>query len=161
MTGMHMVLIVTLFQVFAAQGFDGFAGPALVFASFSVMGVAIGAFLRIKNKEQKALAAEYAITAILAGTSEPTIYGICTRYRRPFIGLVAGGFAGGLVAGILGIISASLVPASNLVCALAFAGSTSFNFFGGWACAILSAVVAAVVTYLFGFDKDSEAFVEE
>lgn len=161
MTGMHMVLIVTLFQVFATQGFDGFAGPALVFASFSVMGVAIGAFLRIKNKEQKALAAEYAITAILAGTSEPTIYGICTRYKRPFLGLIAGGFAGGLVAGILGVISASLVPASNVLCALAFAGGTQFNFVAGWACAILSTVVAAAVTYLFGFDANSEAFVED
>ena len=161
MTGMHMVLIVTLFQVFATQGFDGFAGPALVFASFSVMGVALGAFLRIKNKEQKALAAEYTVTAILAGTSEPTIYGICTRYKKPFIGLMAGGFVGGLVAGILGVISASLVPSSNVLCALAFAGGTQFNLIAGWGCAILSAVVAAVVTYLFGFDKDSETFVED
>lgn len=158
MTGMHMVLIVTLFQVFATQGYDGFGGPALVFASFSVMGVAIGAMLRIKNKEQKALAAEYAITAILAGTSEPTIYGICTRYKRPFIGLIAGGFTGGLVAGILGVVSASLVPSSNVVCALAFAGGTQFNLIAGWGCAILSAVVAAAVTYFTGFDSDSEAF---
>lgn len=34
MTGMHMVLIAALFQVFATQGFDGFAGPALTFASY-------------------------------------------------------------------------------------------------------------------------------
>ena len=55
----------------------------------------------------------------------------------------------------------ALVPASNVVCALAFAGGTQFNFVAGWACAILSTVVAAVVTYLFGFEKDSEAFVED
>ena len=54
-----------------------------------------------------------------------------------------------------------LVPASNVLCALAFAGGTQFNFVAGWACAILSTVVAAAVTYLFGFDADSEAFVED
>ena len=158
MTGMHMMLIVTLFQVFATQGFDSFGGPALVAASFAIMGVGLGAFLRIKNKEQKALALEYAITAILAGTSEPTIYGICTRYKRPFIGLVGGGFLGGLAMGICGIVSASLVPASNVICALAFAGGSQFNLVAGWACAIFSTVAAAALTYFFGFDKDSEAF---
>lgn len=52
MTGMHMVLITALFQIFATQGWDGFAGPALCYASFSVMGVALGAFFRLKDKSQ-------------------------------------------------------------------------------------------------------------
>ena len=88
------------------------------------MGVCIGAMLRIRDKEQKALAAEFAITAIVAGTSEPCLYGICTRYKRPFIGLIAGGFAGGLYAGIMGVISANLVPSTNFLSALAFTGGT-------------------------------------
>lgn len=157
MTGMHMVLIAALFQVFATQGYDGFAGPALTFASFSVMGVCIGAMLRIKNKEQRALAASFAITAIVAGTSEPCLYGICTRYKRPFIGLLAGGFAGGLYAGIMGVISANLVPASNFVAALAFTGDTTFNLVNGFIGCGISVVVAAVITYFFGFEKDEPA----
>lgn len=157
MTGMHMVLIAALFQVFATQGYDGFAGPALTFASFSVMGVCIGAMLRIKNKEQRALAASFAITAIVAGTSEPCLYGICTRYKRPFTGLLAGGFAGGLYAGIMGVISANLVPASNFVAALAFTGDTTFNLVNGFIGCGISVVVAAVITYFFGFEKDEPA----
>ena len=157
MTGMHMVLIAALFQVFAAQGFDGFAGPALTFASFSVMGVCIGAMLRIRDKEQKALAAEFAITAIVAGTSEPCLYGICTRYKRPFIGLIAGGFAGGLYAGIMGVISANLVPSTNFLSALAFTGGTGANLINGLIGCGIAVIVAAVVTFFFGFSKDDPA----
>lgn len=161
MTGMHMVLITALFQVFATQGFDGFAGPALTFASFSVMGVCVGAMLRIKNREQKALAAEFAVTAIVAGTSEPCLYGICTRYKRPFIGLIAGGFAGGLYAGIAGVISANLVPSTNFMAALAFTGSTGVNLTNGLIGCAISLVVAAAVTYFFGFSKNDPALQRE
>ena len=154
MTGMHMVLIMTLFQIFATQGWDGFAAPALVYASFSVMGVAIGAALRLKNKEQKSLAIGYAITAVVAGTSEPTIYGICTKYKRPFIGLIAGGFIGGVIGGIMHAKSMTLVPATNFTSALAFLGGESSNFIMGIIAAVISTIAAAIVTYLFGFKKD-------
>lgn len=157
MTGMHMVLIVTLFQIFATQGYDGFSAPALCYASFSIMGVGIGAFLRIKDKEQKALAAGYAITAIVAGTSEPTIYGICTRYKKPFIGLMAGGFVGGIYGGIANVISATLVPASNVTAVFAFLGKSSGNIINGIIASIISLIVAAVVTYFMGFDKNDPA----
>lgn len=157
MTGMHMVLIITLFQVFATQGFDAFAAPALCYASFSVMGVGIGAFFRLKNKQEKSLAASYAITALIAGTSEPTLYGLCTKYKKPFYGLLAGGFVGGLYGGITQVISATLVPSSSVTAVFAFLGATNANFINGVIASIISLVVAAVITYLFGFDKDEPA----
>ena len=161
MTGMHMVLITALFQVFATQGYDGFAGPALTCASFAVMGVCIGAMLRLKNKEQKALAAEFAVTSIVAGTSEPCLYGICARYKRPFIGLAAGSFAGGLYAGIAGVISANLVPSTNFLSALAFTGANTSNLVNGLIACGISVAVAAAVTYFFGFDKNEPAVLTE
>lgn len=161
MTGMHMVLITALFQVFASQGYDGFAGPALTCASFAVMGVCIGAFLRLKDKEQKALAAEFSITAVVAGTSEPCLYGICTRYKRPFIGLILGGFAGGLYAGITGVISANLVPSTNFLSALAFTGATTTNLVNGLIACGVSVAAAAAGTYFLGFDKNEPAIQSE
>lgn len=157
MTGMHMVLIVTLFQIFATQGFDGFAAPALCYASFSVMGVGIGAFFRLKNKDEKSLAAGYALTALIAGTSEPTIYGICTKYKKPFYGLMAGGFVGGLYGGITKVVSATLVPSSSVTAVFAFIGRSTSNIINGVIASIIALVVAALVTYLFGFDEDEPA----
>lgn len=153
MTGMHMVLITAIFQIFAAQGWDGFATQAIFYASFSVMGVGIGAFFRLKNKEQKSLAAGYAITAIVAGTSEPTIYGICVRYKKPFLGLMAGGFVGGIYGGIAQVIVPTLIPSSNFTAILAFVGKSNGNLINGIIACVISLVVAAVTTYLLGFEK--------
>lgn len=156
MTGMHMVLITALFQVFATQGFDGFASVGLTVSSFSIMGVGIGAFLRLKNKEQKSLALSYGITAIVAGTSEPTIYGICTKYKKPFIGLLAGGFLGGAYAGLTGVIDATLVPTSNVFAALCFMGGSQANVVNGIIACVIAFVSTAVFVYFFGFDKNEK-----
>lgn len=157
MTGMHMVLLTALFQIFATQGWDGFSAPALTYASFSIMGVAIGAALRLKDKEQKSLAIGYAITALVAGTSEPTIYGICARYKKPFIGLAAGGFAGGLYGGLVKVISATLVPSTSVTAVLAFVGKSTGNIINGIIASLIALAVAAAVTYFFGFEKDEPA----
>lgn len=156
MTGMHMVLITALFQIFATQGFDGFAAVAVSVSSFSIMGVGIGAFLRLKNKEQKALALSYSVTAIVAGTSEPTIYGICTKYKRPFIGLLLGGFLGGAYAGLTGVIDATLVPSSNVFAALCFLGKSQANVINGFIACLIAFVATAALVYFFGFDKNEK-----
>lgn len=153
MTGMHMLVITTLFQIFATVGYDGFLAPALCYSSFAVMGVGIGAFLRLKNKEEKALAASYAITSIVAGTSEPTLYGICVKYKKPFIGLIGGGFIGGLYGGISNAIVATLVPASNFTCLLGFLGSSDMNMVNGIIGCLVSVISAILITYFLGFDK--------
>lgn len=156
-TGMHMVLIAALFQVFATVGYDGAVAPALTISAFAIMGVGIGAYLRLKDKEQKSQAAEFAITAVLAGTSEPTLYGICMRYKRPFIGLIGGGFIGGLYCGITGVISATLVPATNFASVLCFTGASLANIVNGAIACGLALVGAALLVYFFGFDKNEPA----
>lgn len=146
MTGMHMMLIAALFQVFATVGFDGVAAPALTISAFAVMGTAIGAAIALKNKAEKAEAAEFAITAVVAGTSEPTLYGICARYKSPFIGLLGGGFIGGLYSGIMNVISATLVPSTNLTSLLCFTGASSANLINGVIASLLALVSSAVIT---------------
>ena len=42
------------------------------------------------------------IGAMLSGVSEPALYGVNLRLKKPMIGLVAGGIAGGAVAGYMG-----------------------------------------------------------
>ena len=156
MTGMHMVLITTLFQIFATYGSDGFAAVAVSVSSFSIMGVGIGAFFRLKNKEQKALALSYGITAIVAGTSEPTIYGICTKYKKPFIGLLAGGFLGGAYAGLTGVVDATLVPSSNVFAALCFLGGSQANVINGIIACAIAFISTALFVYFFGFNKNEK-----
>ncbi|MBM6908337.1 MULTISPECIES: PTS transporter subunit EIIC [Collinsella] len=161
MTGMHMVLIAAMFQIWAAQGFDGLASPACAVEACAIMGVCIGAMLRIRNREQKSLAAEFAATAVLAGTSEPCLYGICMRYRRPFIGLVAGSAIGALYIGITGAYSATMIPSTNFLTLLNFVGASNANLINGVIGCAIGLVVAAAITFFFGFAKDDPALQKE
>lgn len=156
MTGMHMMLIAALFQVFATVGYDGVAAPALTISAFAVMGTAIGAALALKNKAQKAEAAEFAVTAIVAGTSEPTLYGICARYKSPFLGLLGGGFLGGLYSGLTQVVSATLVPATNFTSLLCFTGASSANLVNGVIASLIALVASAVITFIV-IRKDQKA----
>lgn len=157
MSGMHMVLIAAIFQIFSNVGYDSFAAPALSVASFAIMGVCLGASIKIRNKEQKALAFGFFLSAIIAGLSEPCLYGICIRYKKPFIGLMAGGFIGGLYTGITNTTSLTLVPSSNIFAVLPFAGGAAMNMVNGVIGCIIAFAVSAVITYFWGFDKNNEA----
>lgn len=160
MSGMHMILIAALFQVFATAGYDNFASPGLIASSFAVAGMCLGATLRIREKEQKALSFSYFVSSIIGGLTEPGIYGLGIRYKRPFIGLMVGGFAGGMYAGIFGAAATTLLPVSNFLAAFMYTGSTTTNLVHGVISCIIAFVVAAVVTYIFGFKKDDSALVK-
>lgn len=154
LTGMHIVLITALIQVFMENGSESFVAVGLAAFSFAVMGMALGAALRIKNKEDKSLAFGYFLTAILAGVSEPAIYGLGIRYKKPMIGLMSGGFAGGLFYGIMKAGHYTLIPLTNVVSILAFTGNGSMNFINGVIGALISFGVAAVVTYALGISEE-------
>ena len=47
-------------------------------------GAALGVFLKTKNKKLKELSGSAAFSAVLAGITEPAIYGVTLPYKRPF-----------------------------------------------------------------------------
>jgi PTS system beta-glucosides-specific IIC component len=153
MTGMHIVLITALIQVFIENGSESFVAPGLAAASFAIMGMALGASLKLKNKDEKSLAWSYFVTMLLAGTSEPALYGIGVRYKKPLIGMIAGGFAGGLYFGILNTGHHTLIPLTNLIGILSFTGYTTANFVNGVIGSIIAFAVAGVVTYVLGLSS--------
>ncbi|WP_238918891.1 PTS transporter subunit EIIC [Clostridium sp. YIM B02555] len=156
MSGMHLVLISTLILVFSTNGYEGFVSPAAVAASFAVAGMCLGAAIRIKDKEQRSLSVGYLVACLVGGVTEPGLYGIGMRYKRPFIGMIVGGFAGGLYGGMMGVTAYALIPVASVLCLIGYAGGSASNFIQACITAIISLVVAAIVTYSFGFKKDDQ-----
>jgi PTS system beta-glucosides-specific IIC component len=154
MSGMHLVLISALILVFSNSGHEAMVSPAAISASIAVSGMCLGVALRIKDKEQRSLSVGYLIASFIGGVTEPGLYGIGMRYKRPFIGMIIGGFAGGLYAGIMGVTAYAMVPVSSILCILGYAGGPASNLTQGIISAVISFVVATVVTYFFGFKKD-------
>lgn len=154
MSGMHIVMISALIMVFSTSGQEAFVLPAALAASLSVAGMCLGAALRIKDKEQRSLSIGYVVASFIGGVTEPGLYGVGMRYKRPFIGMIIGGFAGGIYAGIMGVTAYTLVPVASVLCVLSYAGGSAANFIQGVISLIISFVVAAIATYFLGFRKD-------
>lgn len=153
MTGMHVPVIMTMMVDFFETGVMTGASVAPNAATWACWGVALGAFLRLKNKQDKSTAGGFFVSGIVGGITEPTLYGLCMKYRRCFITLAIGGAVGGAY---LGITKACqyMMPASNFLNLVGFAGGTTANIVNGVIGCILALVAAAVATYFIGFSKD-------
>ena len=152
-SGMHLVVIAALVNVFFANGSESFVSPGALAASMAVAGMALGAALRIKNETEKTLSFGYFIAGIVGGVTEPGLYGLGIKYRRPFIGMMIGGAVGALYGGLTHITAYALVPVASVLNLLAFAGGSTANIVNAIITAVITVLVSAVATYYLGFSK--------
>lgn len=148
MTGMHHVLIAQMIQLFAANGYDPVVSLGATSASMAVTGMCIGMALALRDKEERALSWSYTIAEIIGGVTEPGLYGIGMKYKKPFIGMAIGGAAGGLYAGLMGVKAYVMVPVANFLALTAYTGGNASNIINGVISGIVAIVVAAIATYL-------------
>ena len=152
MTGMHLALMMPMMANFFETGVAQGILLSGAYAIWAIYGVALGAFFRLKNKEKSA-AFGYFISGIVGGISEPTLYGISLKYRKNLITMMIGAAVGAAYAGIMGV-QAYVMTAANFLYFLSFVGGTSINIIHGTISVILSFVVAALLSYFFGFSKE-------
>lgn len=153
MSGMHLVLISALILVFTTNGFESMVSPAALAASFAVPGMCLGAVIRIRDKEQRSLAIGYIVAALVGGVTEPGLYGVGMRYKRPFIGMMIGGFAGGLYGGLMGVTAYNIIPVASVLALLGYVGGPTSNLVQAIITAAIALIVAAIATYFLGFKK--------
>lgn len=153
MTGMHLLMITTMIMIFSSTGFDNFVTLGAVSASMAVTGMCLGAALRLKGKEEHNLAWSYVIAGFIGGVTEPGLYGLAVKYKKPFIGLMVGGLAGGIYAAITGVTAYALVPVANFLALTAYFGGSTANLINGIISGLIAIVVAGVVTYFIGFEE--------
>lgn len=153
MTGMHVALAAIALAQFAQTGQDSMVLMAANIQNFVATGVALAVWLRLKDKDQKNLAFGYFITQFIGGVGEPLLYGVFLRYKRPWIGSVAGGAAAGLYGALTHVVL--YAPTTGIFSTLGFAGGSTANFVNGIIGTLLGVVVAFVVTWFFGLSKDA------
>lgn len=161
MSGMHVVFITSLVMVFAQSGSESLVSVAGCIASISVAGMLLGSALRIKDKEEKSLTLGFFIASIIGGVTEPGLYGNGMKYKKPFIGLIAGGFAGGLYAGIMNVTCYAMVPVASFIGLTGFVGGSTANLVNGVIACAIGFVVATVVTYFTGYDKQDPVVLKQ
>ena len=152
--GVHQVIVVSgvhhIFNFLEAQLVATGANPfnAIITAAMTAQGAAtVAVGVKTKNPKLKALAFPAALSAFL-GITEPAIFGVNLRFRKPFILSLVAGAIGGAFASILGLagtgMGVTIIPGTTLyvgngqllqyllMVAVSFALGFSFTYFFGY-----------------------------
>ncbi len=147
--GLHWGFTPITLQNLATTGGDPIEGAAVA-AVFAQIGIALGLFLKSKkHTELRSLTGSTAITGILAGVTEPIIYGVILKYRRTIPILAIAGGIGGAICGAFGVTCNAYVF-HNI-----FSAPVYTPFLGYVLGVGTSLVLGAVLAYFFGL-KDEE-----
>ena len=99
--GLHWGLVPLVMNNFATMGADPIFAITLA-TNFALAGCAFGVFLKSKNQQMKQTAITTGISALVAGVTEPAIYGVVLKFKRPFVIVCILDAIGGMLIAISG-----------------------------------------------------------
>ncbi|HEL2599277.1 TPA: PTS glucose transporter subunit IIA [Streptococcus suis] len=158
--GVHQVIVVSgvhhIFNFLEAQlvantGANPF--NAIITAAMTAQGAAtVAVGVKTKNPKLKALAFPAALSAFL-GITEPAIFGVNLRFRKPFLLSLIAGAIGGAFASILGLagngMGVTIIPGATL-----YVGNG--QLFQYILMVAVSFALGFALTYLFGYEDEEK-----
>ena len=161
MTGMHYAIMPISIQQFSTMGYDSIMAPGMLCCNIAQGGAGLAVALKTKNKDFKALATSTGITALL-GITEPVMYGVNLKLKRPFLAVMIGGACGGIVSGIFAVKSFAFASPGLAGIAIFIGGNGFKNIIGALLSIVVAFIVSFVMTLILGFEDetDGEAILE-
>ena len=150
-SGVHHIFNLLEVQLLAADHANPF--NAIITAAMTAQGAAtVAVGVKTKNPKLKTLAFPAALSAFL-GITEPAIFGVNLRYRKPFfLSLIAGAIGGGL-ASILGLAGTgngiTIIPGTML-----YIGNGQLAQY--LLMVAVSFALGFALTYMFGYEDEVE-----
>jgi len=157
LTGTHNATIPLIVQMFAAQGFDPIFMPCGLAANMAEAGAAGAVALRTKNKALRSTALSATVSALL-GITEPALYGVNLRLKKPFVGVLLGALLGGCYIGLIGLAAPTFVTPSVITAPIFV--PEGVNLLLGLSCVPVCYLITFAITLLLGFEDVPETAVE-
>ncbi|MGL4106685.1 beta-glucoside-specific PTS transporter subunit IIABC [Clostridium sp. LP20] len=161
MVGMHYAIIPIAFNELGLKGQENVLGPGNLVSNVAQGGAAFCVAVKSKNKDLKQLAGSAGLTAVL-GITEPAMYGVTLRLKKPLIAVCTAGALGGLYVGLMGVVRYSS-GAPGLASLPIFMGENPMNIVHAVIGCVISFVSAFGLTWIIGFEDpvDEDEEVEE
>ena len=156
MTGMHQVLLALGIVQLLTAGSDSCVMVAGGIAQFATWGMAFGAFLRLRETDEKGAMLGFSLSGIVGGVTEPALYGCGFKYTRCLGAMIAGGGVGGLIAALTNV-TVYILGATNILGLTGYVAGGTVNLVWGCIASAAAFVSAAVISFLFGFTKEELA----
>lgn len=152
--GVHWGITPVTVGNYAALGYDTFTGLQAS-AVFAQAGAALGVFLKTKDKDMKGVSLSAAVTGLF-GITEPAIYGVNLRLKKPMIcGCIAGAVAGAVAGGFNAVSWGYNMPGIATIPAYFKAGHMG-QFLGFLLSIVIAFVLGVVLTWIVGFEDGAK-----
>lgn len=148
--GVHWTFVPVITNTIAVSGHDPLQ-PILTVAVIAQAGALLGVFLKTKNTKLKSLSGSATLSALL-GITEPGIYGVTLKLKKPFIFAVIGGAIGGAIAAVGGA-QATAMTLVSLLGVPTFIGPGFMSAVIGLG---VGFVIPTVLTYFFGVPAEEQ-----
>lgn len=156
MCGMHVAVFPYMFMNLDTLGYEYLQLPAMIAYNFGQAGAALAVAFKTKNKSLKATATAGAVSAGVGGITEPALYGVTLRLRKPlFASMIASGITGVFI-GAVGLKAFAFSGPCLLSFPMFASSEYASNFILACVAAVASVVITFVLTLVFGWEDPKE-----
>lgn len=149
--GVHWGITPVIMANFDTQGYDSFQAYQTI-AVIGQMAAVFGVFLKTRNRELKTTSLSAGVTAIF-GITEPAIYGVTLRFKKPFICGCIGGAIGAVVASLFGSLYYAYAALPGLFTLVnAISPDAPMSFIGELVGSATAIVLTIVMVQFVGFE---------
>lgn len=159
MTGMHYSFMPVQLAQYATLGYGTLLGPGMLASNISQAGACFAVALRTKDKEMRSTAISAGTTALF-GITEPALYGVTMKLKRPLLAVMISGGIAGLWGGLTNMRTYASATAGLTALPVYICDDFS-NVINAVICIIIALVASFIITLMFGLKetpkKETEA----
>lgn len=155
MTGMHWAFS-PIFLAASIATPDSLILPAMLAANIGQGAASLAVAIKTKNKNTRQIASAAAVSALLAGVTEPALYGVTLKYKKPLYASMISGAVAGLFMGIVNLKSFAFAVPSLLAIPQFVNKAIPSNFIYAIIVVAISFVLTFILTWVLGFDDGTQ-----
>lgn len=152
MAGMHHAFTPVKLSAIAQTGYEAFISVAEFCSNMAQGAASLAVSIKSKNKDLKQTAGSSAFSALLAGITEPALYGITLRLKKPMLGACIGAATGGLVGGLFQLKSFGVATPAFVTIPQYIEDDRAISLLYIIITALVTIAVSFVASYIIGFE---------
>ena len=156
MTGMHWAFVPACLLALTDPGYEMMLIPAMLCSNTAQAGATFGAALKTKDKEMKQMAFPAGVSALLAGVTEPAMYGVTLKLKKPMIAACIAGGIGGFVSGLVQLKGYAFATPCLTALVQFISPDGENNFMYAVAIFALSLILSFVLAFIMTKDEKTE-----
>lgn len=150
MTGMHWAFAPIFLAASIAKP-DSLILPAMMVSNIAEGSAALVVAIKTKNVKLRGIASAASISALIAGITEPAMYGVTLKYKRPlYMAMISSGIVG-IFAGIFHLKAYAFANPSFMALPQFISSSVPHNFIYAVICGVAVCILTVILTFLFGY----------